>query len=74
VPGHKIRCGTVQAFKGLDAPAVIVTDVDDVASVYGRQLLYIACSRATERLVVHVDSSVGPELVKLVVLRGYHSA
>lgn len=73
-PGHKIRCGTIQAFKGLDAPAVIVTDVDDVVSVYGRQLLYIACSRATERLIVHVDSSVGPDLIELVVPGEYHSA
>jgi hypothetical protein len=69
VPGTKIRCGTVQGFKGLDAPAVIITDVDEVTTSYGRQLLYIACSRATERLIVHVAHEVTSDLIELVMQR-----
>lgn len=73
LPGTKIRCGTVQGFKGLDAPAVIITDVDEVTTAYGRQLLYIACSRATERLIVHVAREVTPDLIELVMQRGGQS-
>jgi len=47
----RIRWGTIHEFKGLEAPAVILTDVD-LSKPYHRDLLYVGASRATDRLVV----------------------
>ncbi len=48
----RVRYTTVQAFKGLEAPAVIVTDVEHVDNDADRSLLYVALSRASDRLYV----------------------
>ncbi len=47
----RIRWGNIHEFKGLEAPAVILTDVD-LSKGYHRDLLYVGASRATDRLVV----------------------
>lgn len=58
--GSGVRWGTVHAFKGLEAPVVIVTDVDETGP-HWEDLLYVGMTRATDRLVVL--TSVG-ELVE----------
>lgn len=50
-PG-RIRYATVQAFKGLDAPAVVVTDVSGLGNAHEEALLYVAASRATDDLTL----------------------
>lgn len=47
----RVRWGSIHEFKGLEAPAVILTDVD-LSKGYHRDLLYVGASRATDRLVV----------------------
>lgn len=47
----RIRWGTIHEFKGLEAPAVILTDID-LSKEYNWDLLYVGASRATDRLVV----------------------
>jgi len=44
--------GTVAAFKGLEAPAVILTDIEEVATPAAQCLFYVGTSRATDRLRV----------------------
>jgi DNA replication protein DnaC len=56
--GH-IAYGTIHAFKGMEAPVVIVTDLDDVAGPAAEALLYISVTRPTERLVLLI-----PELAR----------
>ena len=46
-----MRWGSIHEFKGLEAPAVVLTDVD-LSKDYHRDLLYVGASRATDRLVV----------------------
>jgi hypothetical protein len=41
-----VRVGTVQAFKGLEAPAVVLAGLEDVDSIASRRLLYVGGSRA----------------------------
>jgi superfamily I DNA/RNA helicase len=56
-PG-RVHYSTIHAFKGLDAPAVIVTDLDeaDLGENFD-SLLYVGLTRATDRLVVLIESA-----------------
>jgi hypothetical protein len=47
-----IQYGTIHAFKGLDAPAVILTDIDDASGAVAEALLYVGLTRPTDRLVI----------------------
>jgi hypothetical protein len=50
----QIRYATLHSFKGLEAPVVIVTDIDDIERGETRDLLYIAVTRPLERLYLLV--------------------
>jgi superfamily I DNA/RNA helicase len=53
-----VRYATVHAFKGLEAPAVIVTDLDQAATTHTfDSLLYVGLTRATDRLVALIEST-----------------
>lgn len=54
-PG-KVRFGTIHAFKGLDAPAVVVTDLDQASAANFESILYVALTRATDRLVAYIEA------------------
>jgi hypothetical protein len=59
-----IRYCTIHAFKGLEAPAIIVTDLRDVESDESRALLYVALTRALDRLVVLLPKEIAPKVAK----------
>jgi len=61
-----VRFGTVHAFKGLDAPAVIVTDVEEINARTAKDLLYIAMTRSTGPLCLLVRQNLGPTIAELV--------
>ncbi len=63
-PGH-IGYATVQAFKGLEAPVIIVTDVDAVQGERAHSLFYTATTRATEELHIIADTTVAPDVLDL---------
>lgn len=46
---------TIHAFKGLEASAVIITDIEELEGAYAEALLYIGMSRARQRLVLIMD-------------------
>lgn len=54
-PGQ-LRYSTIHAFKGLDAPAVIITDLDEATSSNFESLLYVGMTRATDRLTVLIET------------------
>lgn len=51
----QLRFSTIHSFKGLDAPAVIITDLDEATSPNFESLLYIGMSRATDRLTALIE-------------------
>lgn len=53
-PGQ-VQYSTIHAFKGLEAPAVIVTDLDRNRVPNFESLLYIGLTRAMDRLVAVMD-------------------
>ncbi len=50
----RVRYTTIHSFKGLDAPAVILTDLDSSRKQF-EALFYIGMTRATDRLVVLIE-------------------
>jgi hypothetical protein len=50
--GGGVKYETVHAFKGLDSPAIIITDILSIENDYDKSLFYIAITRACDRLVV----------------------
>lgn len=69
VSDRRIRHATVGAFKGLESKAVILAGVDEIASTWARQQLYVGCSRSTVLLEVVLPVSAAGE-----VARGYGKA
>jgi hypothetical protein len=68
LPGG-IRFCTVQAFKGLEAPVVIITDVTSVGTPDDHSLFYVAVTRATERLYVLASSVVKSAVLERLLMR-----
>ena len=54
-PG-RLQCSTVHAFKGLESPAVVVTDLDRHLVPNFESLLYVGLTRATDRLFAIIES------------------
>jgi superfamily I DNA/RNA helicase len=52
----QLRFGTIHSFKGLDAPAVIITDLDEATTPNFESLLYIGMTRATDRLTALIET------------------
>jgi hypothetical protein len=50
--GGDVRFSTVHSFKGLEAPAVVVTGLDAVSDPAAEAVLYTALTRATEQIVL----------------------
>lgn len=56
-PGQ-VQYSTIHAFKGLEAPAVVVTDLDAATTTDNfDSLLYVGLTRATDRLVALIEAS-----------------
>jgi hypothetical protein len=55
----RLRYATIHAFKGLEAPAVIVTDLDRELVPSFESILYVGLTRATDRLYGVVEESTG---------------
>jgi len=54
-PGQ-VQYSTIHAFKGLEAPAVIVTDLDDRLVPDLEPLLYVGLTRAMDRLIAFIET------------------
>lgn len=48
----KTRYTTAHAFKGLESPAIVITDVEDIIGPADEAVLYVAMTRATDRLIL----------------------
>ncbi|MBQ9910664.1 MAG: ATP-binding domain-containing protein [Lachnospiraceae bacterium] len=58
----RIFCGTIQAFKGLESPVVILTNLVDVTRDSMRDLLYVGMTRAKSLLYILASESVAKAL------------
>lgn len=69
-PAHmveeSIKFCTIQGFKGLEAPVVVLLDVDSFADEKSRQLNYTAISRATSVLIIFYRRDLDREWEQMV--------
>lgn len=66
-PAGRVRYTTVQSFKGLESAAVIVTDIESMASELFSSLFYVATTRALERLYIIVRETVKSDIVQILL-------
>jgi hypothetical protein len=58
---------TIHAFKGLESPVVILTDVTGISTPHDRDLLYVGMSRALHRLAVLCHDDTKNEFKKSLI-------
>ena len=68
---NKIRFASIHAFKGLEATAVIITDIPELTDEW-RTLLYVAISRAKAKVTILMDKKCRAEYQRLLQ-QGYLS-
>ncbi|MBM3501898.1 MAG: hypothetical protein FJX74_24865, partial [Armatimonadetes bacterium] len=66
-PSGRMRCATIHRFKGLEARAVVITDVTALDET-SRALLYVGATRSVERLIVLARKDVARELRRLAAV------
>lgn len=66
----KIRYGSIYAFKGMEAPAVVLTDVHELEEQGARDLFYVGATRALHRLVLLVDAKVKGRVQRMLKAAG----
>ena len=64
-PGQ-IPYHTIQGFKGLERPVVVLTDISDVQIDEARALLYVGLTRGTQKVVAFAEESVRQQLNDIV--------
>lgn len=62
-PGQIGYC-SIHAFKGMEAPAIIVTDVDRISDPASMSLFYVAITRAVDRLMLLVYEPVKDDIIR----------
>lgn len=58
---------SIHAFKGMEAAAVIVTDINSLREDASQNLFYVAITRATDRLVILVNETARAETTELIL-------
>jgi Nuclease-related domain/UvrD-like helicase C-terminal domain/Type III restriction enzyme, res subunit len=58
-----IRFCSIHSFKGLEAPAIVVTDLDNADRAYFESLIYIAVTRSSHRLTLLMHTSLKALLI-----------
>ena len=64
---NSIRYCSVHAFKGLEAPAIVLTDVESISHDFAVSLFYVSVTRVLQRLIVLASSTVKAELTKTLL-------
>ena len=54
----KIRYASIHRFKGLEARAVVLTDIERLDTARERDLFYVGATRATQRLIVLANEAL----------------
>jgi len=64
---NQIRSGTIHAFKGMESPAIIVTDVETIRGDQAACLFYIAMTRSLHRLYILAHNNVKHDILEMIL-------
>jgi hypothetical protein len=64
---NRVTFGTVHAFKGLEAKAIILTDVEEIGTQAAQALFYVGASRATHQLTILANKNVKAQARALIL-------
>lgn len=67
---NRIRYGTIHSYKGLEAPVVILTDIEEVGTPLSISLFYIGITRALDRLYILVYEKAKKEMLSILTRLG----
>jgi len=62
-----IRYCSIHRFKGLEAPCIIITDIEKLGDAERASLLYVALTRAVNKVVILAHESVRLEIKTLLI-------
>ena len=65
---NQVSYCTIHAFKGLEAPVVIVTDIEEVGTELSANLFYVAITRSLERLFILVNEKARKEMIEILTM------
>jgi DNA helicase IV len=63
----KVQYGSIHSFKGMEAPIVILTDVDNVMTLDAQSLFYVGITRALDKLYIFISKKVNSEISKILL-------
>lgn len=63
-----VRYSSIFRFKGLESPAIIVTEVDDISSESSKALLYVAVTRALHSITLLINEKIKSEVEKALTV------
>jgi len=61
-----VRFSTVQAFKGMESPVVVLCDVEQVSDQEPQAMLYVGMSRARSHLIMLVHENAQPSIAQCI--------
>lgn len=61
---------SIHAFKGMESPCVVVTDIEHISNESSQSLFYIAITRTLQRLVILAPKGVQKELIGTMLKKG----
>lgn len=64
---EQVGCGSIHAFKGMESPAIIVTDIETITGEQVASLFYVAMTRALHRLYILAHSDIKNAVLERVL-------
>jgi hypothetical protein len=62
----RIRFGTIHSFKGLEAPVIILSDIEQVGAPASAALFYVGITRCLDRLYILVNETARKEMLGIL--------
>jgi hypothetical protein len=63
----RIPYTTIQSFKGLESPAIVVTDIEHLDGELFSSLFYVATTRPLERIYIIVHETAKPDIINALL-------
>jgi superfamily I DNA/RNA helicase len=62
-----VQWTTIHSFKGLESPAIIITDIERISGEKSINLLYVGMSRALSNLTLLISEDLRPSIQKILL-------